>query len=331
MDNLIYKEPKFLFVRMKSFLRDLPVALTGLALGFVGICNVWAMFVGQWISIFGAGIAIIILFFIGCKNIICFTHFLTELSHPLISNFIPTYAMALMVVSSVLVAFLPIVAKVLWVFAIIMHFICMVHFFYSRRKVISLDHILPSWFVPPVGIVVACVTAGVMGETDIARFIFFLGFTLYMILLPVILYRVLFAERISDAELPTFAIIGAPANLCLAGVLTVFPTPNPYIVSLLLALAVCTTFLVYLSIIRMARMTFTPLFASFTFPLAIGATAILLYANYLERNHAAIMDITFWKYIGYIELVVATCVIAYVVIAMSMYVYKNIFSVHFNA
>ena len=184
---------------------------------------------------------------------------------------------------------------------------------------------LPRWYVPPFGIIVACVTSSHMHAPEISHIIFYVGFALYCIMLPTMMYRLIFGERINDAQLPSFAIMGAPASLCLAGYLTAFTTPNPLIVGFLLALSLMMTSLVYISMIRINayRIAFIPIYASFTFPMAIGATALIKYSRFIGLSSDAGI---FWHTLGQIEMCAATIVIAWVLIKMTRIVHEKVFA-----
>lgn len=77
-----------------------------------------------------------------------------------------------------------------------------------------------------------------------------------------------------------------------------------------------TTLLVYLFFIRIIQLSFTPGFASLTFPLAVGATVVLQYTVYAEQVFQKPSIVEFWHIIGMIELVVASCVIAFVALRL---------------
>lgn len=75
--------------------------------------------------------------------------------------------------------------------------------------------------------------------------------------------------------------MAAPPSLCLAGYLTVFSNPSEnYSVHTFTTGYIYDTSCVCI-FFRILRISFNPSYASFTFPLAIGATAVLKYSNYL--------------------------------------------------
>lgn len=304
-------------------LAQLPVALTGLALGIAGLTGSLQIIFGPLSAFIGSAIAGILLLLIATRNILHFQVFLSELSHPILGSFIPTFAMALMVIASTLLAFTPLLARSLWYFAVIFHIFIFIQFMRFRIKEFSLHHLIPSWFVPPVGIVVACVTSIGIAPTAITQPLLYFGLIAYCFLLPIMLYRIMFGEKLTDIQIPTFAIMGAPANLCLAGLLTILPESNPLIITFLVHLALFTTLLVYIFFFRIFQMPFAPSFSALTFPLAIGATAMIQYSAYLKSHGASLQMISLWNSVAYIELTVASCVIAYVFIRILIFLYKH--------
>ena len=317
------KEKKSIAKHIHQQLSTLPVALTGLALGIAGLTGALTTVLGNYVAFVGASVASILVFLIVLKNIFHGRVFLSELAHPILGSFIPTLAMALMVISSVLLPFMPMIAKTIWIFAIMFHCVILVQFFRFRIREFSIQHVIPSWFVPPVGVVVACVTSVGMGFPTVTIVLFYIGIVAYSILLPVMLYRIMFGDRLTDPQIPTFAIMGAPANLCLAGLLTVFPEANPHIVQALAYLGLFTTGLVYIFFVRIFQMPFSPSYSALTFPLAIGATAMIKYTGYLMKHGSGIGVLLIWSTISYVELFIATAVIGYVFIRILIFLYSH--------
>ncbi len=303
-------------------LEKLPVAVAGLALGTAGLGNVMGTEIHGALRLFCATIAGIFLILILVKKFTYPKQLWKDISHPVAGSFIPAFDMCLMVIADLLTNYSLALGQTLWYIAIVLHIAFATSFFYHRFRDFNLNHMLPSWFVPPVGIVVACVTGSHMHAQELTHVIFYIGFAIYAIMLPPMFYRLIFGERISEAQLPAFAIMGAPASLCLAGYLTTFPQPNPEIVGILLALSLMMTSLVYISMVRINhfRIRFMPIYASFTFPLAIGATAMLKYSNFVGRNTDSGQ---FWHTIGFTEMCVAIVVISWVLIRMIHFINKE--------
>ncbi|WPY00672.1 TDT family transporter [Candidatus Trichorickettsia mobilis] len=303
--------------------KNLPVAMSGLALGASGLGNLLASEVHPNLRYIFVGIAILILIMISIKKLAHFQLLKNEIANPVAGSFVPAFDMALMVVASIIAEEYLLIGQVLWYFAIILHIIFATSFFYYQIKTFEFNQVLPSWYIPPVGIVVACVTSIPMNNQQLAQIIFYIGFSFYCFMLPIMMYRLIFGERINNTQLPAFAVMSAPASLCLAGYLTVFEQPSPLIVGILLPLGLMMTGLVYLSMVRInpLRIGFIPLYASFTFPLAIGATAIIKYSHFIGEFTTAGR---IWHNIGIAEMIIACIIIFWVLINMTHFVYKNV-------
>lgn len=310
---------------MKSFkdiFKTLPVALTGLALGISGVSGALAITINPIASYIGNFISLLLLLPIIIKNILHFDVFKEELKHPTLGSFIPTLDMALMNFSVVLYGLSATLGKGLWLLCIILHFIFAISFIYHRFKSWDIHHMVPSWFVPPIGIVVACTTSTLMNMPTLAHTLFYIGFVFYIIMLPMMLYRIIFLDKIDDSRLPTFAIMAAPPNLCLAGYLVAFTTPNSAMVNFLFPLGLFMTALIYIAMFKIFRMNFTPVYASFTFPLAISSTAILKYSKYISTIDNARGE--FWYNFGFVATLMATLLILGIFFKMLNFVRKSI-------
>ncbi|STO31917.1 potassium-tellurite ethidium and proflavin transporter [Fusobacterium necrogenes] len=309
----------------KDILKSLPVALTGLALGISGISAVLSIILNPTFLYIGNFISIILLVPIIIKNLLHFEIFKEELKHPTLGSFIPTLDMALMNFSTILYNFSFLLGKLLWFLCILLHLIFAISFIYHRLKNWDIKHMLPSWFVPPIGIVVACVNSNSMGMPHLSHALFYIGFIFYIIMLPMMLYRIIFVERIDEARLPTFAIMAAPPNLCLAGYLVAFSNPNPIIINFLFPLGLFMTALIYIAMFKIFRLNFTPIYASFTFPLAISSTAILKYSNYIKKFDSTKGEI--WYIFACIAAIIATIIITSIFIKMLIFLKKNIIKI----
>uniref|UniRef100_UPI0004A2C18F TDT family transporter n=1 Tax=Vibrio parahaemolyticus TaxID=670 RepID=UPI0004A2C18F len=202
---------------------------------------------------------------------------------------------------------------VLWLIAGVLHIVFLVSFVYHRAKDFELHHMVPSWFVPPVGIIVADVSfSGNPMLAPVAQGALTFGMVAYAIMLPMMIYRFMFTHEIPDAAKPTMAIMAAPASLSLAGYLTVTATPSPVIIAMLFGIAVLMTAIIYLAFFKLLRLPFSPGYAAFTFPMVIGATALFKMANWMELQGLAAHYVQQVRGLAGLELIVATFVVSYV-------------------
>lgn len=314
--------------RLKKYFKNMPVALTGLALGVAGISGALASITHSTILYIGITISTLLITPIIVKNFLHFNVLKEELAHPTLGSFIPTLDMVLMNIAVVICKFSPFIGKSLWLFAIGLHAIFCISFMYHRFQNWDIEHMVPSWFVPPIGVVVASVTSTSMGMPQLSQIIFYIGFVFYIIMLPFMLYRVIFVQRIDDGRLPTFAIMAAPPNLCLAGYLVAFQNPNIHMVRLLFPLGLFMTFLVYVSMFRIFKVKFSPVYASFTFPLAIGATALLKYSAFISKIDPARGQ--FWRLFGIVDTIMATILISIIFFNIVKIVIKQVHEIRKN-
>ncbi|WP_339021155.1 hypothetical protein [Spiroplasma endosymbiont of Atherix ibis] len=140
--------------------------------------------------------------------------FITEFKSPIIGSLIPTLFMA----SFSWTAFLnsikvPWLGEIIWLLVLIFFVLYIICFSIYYIKNFSWKSVYPSWFVVWVGIIVFCVTGSTMGSSYttigltvsqqknfkeflecLSKTIWYLGFSAYLILLPIVLIKVLFIE-----------------------------------------------------------------------------------------------------------------------------------------
>ncbi len=295
-------------------IRGFPTSVAGLALGIASMG--WCL--ENVLPLHGAGqnagalIAALLLAGMAIRFILHPDTLHQDLKHPVAGSIVPTFAMAAMVVSKALGHFFPAAGELLWLGAVIVHLAALAVFVYHRAKDLKMHYLVPSWFVPPVGIVVADVTCPGNAYTEFALVLLAIGMASYLLMLPVMVYRLVFHSEIPDAAKPTIAIMAAPASLSLAGYLTVVKEPSMLICAVLLGISLLMTLVIYVAFFRLMRLPFSPGYAAFTFPMAIGATALYKMAKLASRYPEAA------EYAGQLymlatgEAVIATLVIAYV-------------------
>ena len=301
--------------KTKAKLIAAPTPMAGLALGIASLGWSWENFAelhgyGQWV---GAGIASVLLAILAIKFILHPQLLRQDLAHPVVGSVVPTFAMGTMIVSNSLGQLFPFVGDTLWLVAIVLHLVFLASFGYHRAKEFELHHMVPSWFVPPVGIIVADVSfSGNPLLAPVAHGTLVFGMTAYAVMLPMMIYRFMFTHEIPDAAKPTMAILAAPASLSLAGYLTVTTMPSPLIIAMLFGIAVLMTAIIYLAFFKLLRLPFSPGYAAFTFPMVIGATALFKMANWMETQGLASDYVQQVRGLAGLELIVATLVVSYV-------------------
>ena len=299
---------------MLPLYRNAPTPMAGLALGIASLGLCWERLIGTgYAQYLSAGLASGLLLLLLARFISQPYSLWQDLAHPVIGSVAPTFAMATMVISSALGQANTTCGEVLWLSAIALHLVFMITFMVQRLRQWRLDHLVPSWFVPPVGIIVADVTfPNTLYWHELAVGLLYFGMLMYAVLLPLIIYRFMFSTPIADAAKPTIAIMAAPASLSLVGYLTVIAVPSPLLVALLSSIALLMTAVTYLALFHLLRLPFSPGYAAFTFPLVISATAMLKLSTWMASYPPLIDYAPAIASLGHVELGVATLVVVYV-------------------
>ncbi|GAA0792674.1 MULTISPECIES: TDT family transporter [Pseudomonadati] len=294
-----------------------PTPMAGLALGIASLGWCWENFadLGGYAQLVGAAIASVLLIVLAVKFLVLSDTLKEDLAHPIIGSVVPTFAMATMVVSHSIGRFYLQAGDALWLFAVGLHIVFLISFLYHRTKAFQLHHMVPSWFIPPVGIIVADVSfSGSPQLALVAHIALIFGMATYAVMLPLMIYRLLFSHEVPDAAKPTLAVLAAPASLSLAGYLTVSTSPSPIIIALLFGIAVLMTSIIYLAFIKLLTLPFSPGYAAFTFPMVIGSTALFKLITWMETANIAAHYIDQVRRLAQLELLIATTVVTYVVI-----------------
>lgn len=212
-------------------------------------------------------------------------------------------------------------AVLLWYFSVSFNLALMVHITsHFVVKGFELRNVYPTWFVGYVGIVVASATSAPVGQQDLGRIIFWLGFALYMAMLVLVTVRM---ARIAlpEAAKPTFTIYTAPMSLSIAGYTTAFDKPNAWFVLVMLVAAQILFVIVLTQMPRLLRIKFYPSYAAFTFPFVITATALLKALAVFEAAGWAVPAWLHWLQIA--ETAVACAIVLYVTVEFVIHIADN--------
>ncbi len=286
----------------------IPAPLAGLGLGLACLGSASINFNVLWGNILGGLAALVLIIFL-LKIVMSFSTFRDDLKHPVNSSIVPTFSMGMMIIATYMGRINLMIGHVMWLVAIVLHGIFLINFLYVLLKDLDFQNFVPSYFIPPVGIVVACVSGKMFNTPILCEFIFYFGFISYMIILPMMIFRLLKGD-IPSPKIPTLAILTAPASLCLAGYLSLNTNLNPILIYILVPLSFTMTIIVYILLFKLLRIPFTPGYSAYTFPLAISAVAMLKFAGYLATSGSNWAD--YVEFFGIIELVIATLIILYV-------------------
>jgi len=296
---------------MMKFIRSVPMATSGLALGLAALGNLLLPLSPEARYACGILSAIVLIIFT-LKIIFDFPHAKEELKTPVPLSVLPTSTMALMLLCTYIRPFIGDAALYLWYAAAITHVSIMLLFF--KRFIIGfkIDNVHPSWFVAFVGIVTISVTAPAMNARPIGQIAFYIGFILYFIALALIIYKLTRPIHILEPLRLTTAIFTAPMSLCIVGYFSSFSPDerNEILIYIMLTLAIISyLYVTYKMLTHYLSIRFYPTYSAFTFPYVISATAFRLIGNFLTEQ-----GVTIFAPIATITMWIAVIIVTYVLL-----------------
>ncbi|MBQ0139142.1 MAG: TDT family transporter [Kurthia sp.] len=286
-----------------TFIKQIPIPIAGLILAIVSLGNyiiqqnaVVAGSILVWIAIFMM-ILLLLRVFIDFKAI---QH---DFKNPMIASVSPTITMALFGIAVYLHSFshLVIFSNILWYVSILLHlaFITYFTFNFVIKRDLTIQSLYPSWFITYIGIGLIAVTSSTF-NVILGDVFLILAMINYVILIPLMLYRIFKTSYNEKPALPLLTILTAPTSLCLAGYITVVENPNPIFVAILLVMSSILYLVALYFLPNIWRLPFYPSFAAFSFPLVITVVAATL------ANH--ILHIPYFNLIIVIEFIIAASV-----------------------
>ncbi len=304
---------------MNKLVKNIPTPIAGLMLALAATGNLIMSYGSIYRNFFGVLSAILLFLLIG-KMLIDARTIIKDLSNPVIASVSPTFSMGIMILATYIRSYLPTIAYGVWITGLIVHILLIIYFTKNFILSFNIKKVFPSYFVVYVGIVVGSVTAPAFGMQTLGQYLFWFGFISYLVLLPIILYRVYKIKGIPEAALPTITIFAAPASLCLAGYMSSFQEKNMLMVGLLTSLSLIMMAGVLYYLPKMLKIKFYPSYSAFTFPFVISAIAIkLTNAFFLQTN----ITISFLKHIVILEEFIAISIVFYVFIRYITFIFST--------
>ncbi|HFU4115928.1 TPA: TDT family transporter [Streptococcus suis] len=287
---------------MKRSLVQVPLALSGLLLALIALANLLDPVHSlikpslQALALLGYSLLFTRIFAVWSKT-------RTELGQPIVASCFATLFMGLLLLIASLPP-LPLgIGKGIWLTLVALYGIYIVYFsirFISQRK---LELVFPSWFIVYVGFAMVGVTAPVYQALRLGWFSLIFAGISFAILLPVVVYRLL-RVKLVQAQFPLLAIFAAPTALLLTAYLQLAEQVDLRLLVFLLVLSQSFYLIVVLSLRRLTKNGFSPLFAAFTFPLVSSAISLKLTLGKLVGLQSLLF------FVLQVEVILATLVIA---------------------
>lgn len=269
---------------MLERLQRMPVPVLPTFVGALTLSNVYNSMGYPWIRhlTMWAATAILLLYIVKIIRYpsVCWGEYQTTVPCSLYAGF----TMILMILGSYYFDYVPALGKAMWGAAIAIHAVHILIF--TVRNVIrkrDINTTVPSWFVTYNGIMVSCVVGGAMNANGVLTVIVYYGIIIYLILLPVMIWRLLKFE-VKPPVYHTMAVLLAPCSLCVVSYLNVIPNPVPALLYLLYLCVLCSLAFILIKLPKFFSFPFAPGFAGLTFPMCIGIVATTKMAGYLTAQ-----------------------------------------------
>ncbi|MBF4805059.1 MAG: TDT family transporter [Pseudoleptotrichia goodfellowii] len=302
---------------MKKFLEKYPVPISGLALGMAALGNLLKSYGETPRNLLGI-IAFVIILLLTVKILSNIEGFKKAMESPVISGSFATYSMVIIILS----AYLPnkSVGIIFWYIGILIHVLLIIWFSIKYIPKRNIETVFTTWFIVYVGIVTVSVTAPWYKMPAFGKAAFWFGFVTYIVLLPIVLYRVLKVKKIPEPAIPTFAVFAAPAALLLAGYISSFPEKNFIIFNLLIFLTTLFYVTVLISMLKLLKLKFYPSFSAFTFPLVISGLALKLMTDVFKKAGVNVSVLA--KVVNLAEIIALVAVI-YVFVKYLQFIFQK--------
>lgn len=266
-------------------LKNLPVAILPTFVGTLTLSNVYGGMGYTWVRYLAMAVATLVILVYILKLVLYFDVCKAEYSKTVPASLYAGFTMCLMILGSFYYEIGLGFGKIIWMAAVFAHMIHICVFTYNNViKKRDLYTTVPSWFVTYNGLLVSAVTGGAMNMGGLLKIITLYGVIIYLILIPVMIYRLMKVPVNADVY-HTMAVVLAPCSLCVVGLSNTFPES---LLTLRLLMYVCVLISLAFIIIKLPKFfsfSFTPGFAGLTFPMAIGLVATNKMAAFFEASN----------------------------------------------
>ncbi|MGX7111668.1 TDT family transporter [Gemella cuniculi] len=278
-----------------NLIKNIPTPIAGLALGSVALGNLLQIYSSVLQIIFSI-FSLVIIVLLTLKFISSPNKLKIELKNPIITTVLATYPMSIMLLSVFLKKHFNYWGSLLlWLIGMLLDIfvVCFVTVNFILKKH-HIKYIYPTWFISFVGPAVITVTAVSYNLEILGKIFFFFSFINYIVLIPLVLYRVYIYGRLTPGDLPTLTVFAAPGGLLLASYMIGITDKSILIINILLILACIFYIFVLIQLPFLLNRRFYPSFSAFTFPLVICAIAFQKVSIFYQLDTFPILKISIY-------------------------------------
>lgn len=290
-----------------NIIKNIPIPIAGLILALVSLGNLLNDIHPYLKYLFGT-IGLIFLALLLLKVILYPKIIKNDLKNPIILSSSGTFSMSLMVLSTYLIPFIPLLGYNVWIIGIILHLLLIIFFTYHFViRNFNISNVYPTWWIVYVGITMAAITSHAHNVEEIGFIFFIIGFISMILTLPLVIYRYLKNKNIPEINKPLICIFTAVLSIIIVGYLNSSQNPSQNFVLILYSIS-CIFYLFSLyKFISYRNLDFYPTFAAFTFPFVISALST-------KETYSLIKPNIILANVLSLETVIAIVIVCYVLL-----------------
>lgn len=203
-----------------------------------------------------------------------------EWRHPVKLAFFPAISISLVLVSILMLAPAPGIARALWLLAVPVQLVltlAVVSGWISARS-FQHGHLSPAWFIPAVGNVIVAIAGVPLGYIEISWFFASVGLIFWVVLLTLVMNRLIFHDPLPERLQPSLVILIAPPAVGYLAWVELVGGVDAF-ARVLLNGAYFFVLIVALQLPRLLRLPFSLAFWALSFPVAAVTSASFAHAE----------------------------------------------------
>lgn len=302
-----------------------PVGLTSSVMGLTGLSLVWQKLstsvlpglgpFADGLLIASSGVFVLMLALYCRKWLLCRDVAKKELQDPIGACMAATVPMGFLIQAAAWCQTMPSIAMVLWWIGAPLQ---LAYAIFIIRSWIIRPHeasmVSPVWYLPIVGNLLAPLGGVALGLEELSSLFFATGLVWWLILTPLIFYRLILVDMVPPAQMPTLMIMLAPPAVLYLGFIELAGDPMALAGRIMLSFGLMMSLFLVTLARRFMQSGFSLHWWAMTFPLAAMANASLEYGQHSPSMVSSIA--------GFVFAGIASVVILYVAFSTVLRLHK---------
>ena len=297
-------------------IEKIPIPICGLILAFLSLGNLLND-THPLLNVICGIIGIVLLILILSKLVLYPKKIKEDFKNPIIASNSGTFSMSLMILSTYISPFMPIIAYGIWILGVALHILLIVYFTYHFIiRNFNISTVYPSYWIVFVGITMGAITAHAHNLDEIGFIFFLVGFIGMIFTFPLVIYRYINYKDIPNANKPLICIFTAVLSILIVGYLNSYNDISIEFLMIMYIFACIFYIFALTKLIEYRNLEFYPSFAAFTFPFVISGLATKGVISKIGSNIILNSVLS-------IETVIATAIVLYVLIRYMKFLSRN--------